>query len=209
VIRAADQELSACREEEKATESDYEATWSMISHTEQGWNAYLANSSLWIDLLSFLPPVRRRRIARDRCFLMSNPLTVDRQHRDDDIQQHFGGLRKAAIERKSSALAPLAERRTIIENRKAVSLKRRKAAEQAWSKIDKVFQRWQDALNDSYDDMLDVSLDGLNDRLDIALRAPMFGVADWYWSGKWLLEMKNRLKTSEVDSKGRAKLEAK
>lgn len=209
VIRAADQELSACSKDVKAAESDYEATWSSISQSEREWNAYLANSPLWLDLLGFLPPIRRRRIARDRYFLMSNRLTADRQHRDDSIQQHFDALRKMAMGRKSSALTSFAERRTVIENRKAVSLKQRKAAEQAWTKINKVFQLWQDVLKDGYDDMLDVSLDGLNDRIDIALRAPMFGVTDWYWSGRWLLEMKSRLKSGEADSKGRARLEAK
>lgn len=209
VIHAADQELSACKEEEKQAESDHEVTWSAINRAEKEWNAYLVNSPLWLDLLGFLPPIRRRRIARDRCFLMSNPLTADRQHRDDDIQQHFDGLRKAAIERRSSALVSIAARRTIIESRKAASLKRRMTAEQEWSKIDEVFRRWQDALEDGYDSMLDVSLDNLNDRLDIALRAPMFGVSDWYWSGMWLLEMKNRLKIGETDSKGRVRLETK
>lgn len=209
VIRVADQELSACREEAKVVESDYEATRNVISHAEKEWNAYLANSPLWLDLLDFLPPIRRRRIARDRCFLMSNPLTADRQHRDDGIQPHFDSLKKAAMERKSSMSVALAERRSVIENRKSLSLKRREAAEQTRSKINKAFQRWKNALKDDHDDMLDVSLDGLNDRLDITLRAPMFGVTDWYWSGRWLLEMKGRLKTGETDSKGRIKLETK
>lgn len=209
VIRIADQELSSCREEAKAAESDYESARGVIGRAEKEWNAYLANSPLWLELLSFLPPIRRRRMARDRYFLLSNPLTADRQHRDDDIQQHLNGLKKAALKHKSSILASLVERRNVIENRKAVSLKRQKAAEQAWTKVNKVFLRWQNALEDGYDGMLDVSLDGLNDQLDIVLRAPMFGVTDWYWSGRWLLEMKDRLKTGEADSKGRIRLEAK
>lgn len=211
VIFAADRELAACKEGVVAAGNDHEAIQNAIAQAEKDWNAYLADSPLWLDLLDFLPPIRRRRMARDRCFLMSNPLTADKQHRDDDIQQHFDGLRKTAMERKSAALASLAQRSAMIENRRAASIKRRKAAEQAWSAVDKVFQRWQDALKDGHDSMLDVSLDGLNDQLDLALRAPMFGVSDWYWSGKWLLEMKTRLKTGEADSdaQGRAGLEAK
>lgn len=209
LVRTADLELLACKDEEKEVESDYETTWNVISRAEKGWNAYLANSPLWLDLLSFLPSIRQRRIAQDRCFLLTNPLMADRRHRDDGIQQHFDGLRKAAMERKSSAMILLAERRSIIENRKSVSLERRNAAVRVWSKIDNAFRHWQDILKDGCDTMLDVSLDGLNDRLDIELRAPMFCVADWYWSGKWLMEMKSRLKTNEFDTKGRVKLEAK
>jgi hypothetical protein len=208
-IDAADQALGACSEKAKAAESNYGATWSAIHHAENEWNAYLANSPLWLDLLGFLPAVRRRRIARDRCFLMSNPLTSDRKHRDDGIQQHFDDLRKTTAERRFSALALLAESSAAIENRKAISLNRRNTAEQARSKIDEVFQRWQDALKDGYDNLLDVSLDGLNNELDVALRGRMFCIADWYWSGRWLLEMRHRLKTGKADSKGRDKLEAK
>ncbi|MEB0134641.1 hypothetical protein QN362_04785 [Actimicrobium sp. CCC2.4] len=104
------------------------------------------------------------------------------------------------MERKSVVLAQLADRRTGAENRTEGALKRRKAAELSWSKIGKVFQGWQVALNGGVDGMLDVSLDSLNDQLDIALRAPIFGITDRYWSGRWLLEMKDRLKTGEADS---------
>lgn len=208
-IRTADQGISTCIEEDKAAESEYEATRSAINHAEMAWNTYLAASLLWLDLLCFLPPIRRRRMARDRCFLMTNSLTEDRQHRDDGISQHFSDLKKAALQHKSSMLLSLAERRNVIENQKAVSLEHRKIAEQARSKINAVFQRWQRALSDDYGHMIDASLDDLNDRLDLAIRAPMFGVADWYWSGRWLLEMTDRLKNGATDTKGRSKLEAK
>jgi hypothetical protein len=209
LIRGEDQDLAICNEQIEAAETQHKATSSSIDSAEQAWNAYLANSPVWLDLLSFLPPIRRRRLARDRCFLMSDPLTVDRQHRDDGIQQHFDALRKAAMENRSSTIASLTERASAAENRRAASVRRREAAELSRSLIEKVLQRWRDALKDCPADMLDVSLDGLNDRLDLALRAPMFSAADRYWSGRWLLEMKDRLATKKTDSKGRAKLEAK
>jgi len=208
-IRTADQDLSSCIEGAKTAESEYEATRSAINHAEMAWNAYLAASPLWLDLLYFLPPIRRRRMAHDRYFLMANPLTEDRQHRDDGISEHFSALKKAALQHKSSMLLSLAERRHVVENLKTKSLEHRKAAEQAWSKINVVFQRWRRALKDNYGHMVNASLDDLNDRLDLAIRAPMFGVADWYWSGRWLLEMADRMKTGAIDKRGRSKLEAK
>ncbi len=208
-IREADAQLAACKADAKSADNNYQESWAAVDRAEQGWNAYLSSSPLWLELLSFLPPLRRRRLARDRHFLMSNPLTADRLDRDHGMQTHFDGLRKAAMDRRSTALEPIAERCAEAEISKAAALERRKAAEQAWSKIDKVFRRWQDALGDAHADMLDVSLDGLNDCLDLTLRAPMFAVADWYWSGQWLAEVKARLAAGENDTRGRARLEAK
>ncbi|KAF9396975.1 hypothetical protein CPC16_000010 [Podila verticillata] len=132
-------------------------------------------------------------------------------HRDDGVQQHLAALKKAAMECKSSALASIAKRSAVINNRKATSLKQRKAAEQAQSKVKMAFQDWKNALKDAHANILDVNvtLSDLNDQLDKALRAPMFSLSDWYWSGKWLLEMKKRLAARDTDSKGRSKLEAK
>jgi KaiC/GvpD/RAD55 family RecA-like ATPase len=208
IVRDADQALAACAEEEKAVERNHEASRQAISEAEKNWQTYLTNSPLWLDLLSFLPPIRRRRDALDRQFLLSNPLTEDLQHRNDEIQAHFHRLRKAALEKKSPLLASITERRTSIKNRRNEAIKRRQSAEQAQSKIRSILQRWKEAI-DGDDDMLDVSLDGLNDRLDTSFRAPMFSIADRYWTGRWLLEMRERLKTNKTDSKGPDRLEAK
>lgn len=211
VICAADKQLVTCKQAIEAAKSNYEAQWRTINCAEQNWNSYLASSPLWLDLLSFLPPIRRRRMARDRCFLMSNPLTANQLHRDDGVQQHLAALKQAAMECQSSALASIAKRSAVINNRKATSLKQRKTAEQAQSKVKMAFQNWENALKGSHANLLDVNvtLSDLNDQLDKALRAPMFRVSDWYWSGKWLLEMKKRLEARDTDSKGRNKLEAK
>ena len=207
-LRDAEVQIAACKADAKCTENEYRDSWAAINHAEQDWNAHLANSPLWLELLSFVPPIRRRRTARDRHFLMSNPLTADRLHRDHDIQAHFDAMRKVAMGRRSSALAGVAARSAEVESRKADSLKRIRAGELAWAEIDRVFRRWQDALKDGDDDILDVSLNDLNDRLDLKFRAPMFSMADWYWSGKWLVEMREPLVTGRRDTKGRTKLEA-
>jgi hypothetical protein len=208
-IREADQSIKECDAELKTIESDYETAREEINRAEMAWNDYLANSPLWLDFLSFISSIRRRRMARDRNFLMTNPLTADCQHRDDGIPEHFRFLRKSALDRKSSNQAVVAARRADIEKCKSTALQRLHIAKQGWSKIDAVFCRWKDALKDSNEKMLDVSLSELNDRLDTDIRALMFSAADWYWSGQWLLEMRDRLKQGKTDTKGRASMEAK
>jgi hypothetical protein len=208
MLRDAEGKVLSCNADAAAVENDHCRSRAAIDHAEQGWTVYLATSPLWLDLLSFLPPIRRRRVARDRHFLMSNTLTADRLHRDHGVEEHLNVLRKAAMEERSLALGSIGGRVAAAQADRAASLERRKAAEQAWSKIDKVFRRWQVAIGESGADMIDVALSGLNDQLDRALRAPMFCIADWYWSGKWLLEMKSRHAASERDSKGRVRLEA-
>jgi hypothetical protein len=208
-MQIAAQQLDACSKESKKTDEAYEETRREIMRTEKAWSAYLTDSPLWLDLFSFVPPIKRRRMARDRYFLMSFPLTAELQHRDDNVAEHFAALKKTALTTKSSAHASVAQQRITIEHTMAAAVRRRKTAEQASAEIRHALQQWQDALTEQHISMLDVSLDKLNDELDIALRAPMFSLADWYWSGKWLLEVKNRLAHSERDTKGRTRLEAK
>lgn len=208
-MRIAEQQLDACNREHKKADEAYEEIRREIMRTEKEWSAYLADSPLWLDLFGFLPPIKRRRMARDRYFLMSSPLTAELQHRDDNVAEHFAILKKTALTEKSSAHASVVQQRSTIELTRAAAGRRLKTAEQASAHIRHTLQRWHDALTDRHIGMLDVSLDKLNDKLDIALRAPMFSLADWYWSGMWLLEVKNRLAHSERDTKGRTRLEAK
>lgn len=208
-IRIAEQQLEACNKEIKTSDQAYENFRRDIMRAEKDWSDYLAHSPLWLDLFSFLPSIKRRRMARDRSFLLSSPLTAELQDRDDKVAELFAFLKKTAMAEKSSAHASIGQRRHAIEQGKATAVRRRETAEQAKAQIRDAFQRWHDALTDQHSGMLDVSLDKLNDKLDIALRAPMFSLADWYWSGRWLLEVKDRLANSERDTKGRTKLESK
>lgn len=208
-IDAADQEINLCEDELRRLTHQHEEALRTVDLAEENWNAYLANSPLWLDFLSFLPPIRRRRNARDRIFLISNPLTADRQHRGDHLEQAFSVLRQVETRRATDAAERIKTRRLVIDERHRSALQRKKEAEEFWTRIDEDFQRWNVAVKGGYDYLLDVPLDRLNDQLDLNLRAPMFGFSDWYWSGQWLIEMKSRLATGQADSKGPAKLEAK
>lgn len=165
--------------------------------------------ALWLELLAFLPPIRQRRMARDRSFLMADPITAERKHRDDSIESHFAAIKQAAVKKKAAILSSLNDRRVALDTRKSAALERRRMAEAAQAKINSAFLSWQGSLKGGFESMLDVSLDALNDQLDVMLRARMFPLADWYWTGRWILEMRDRLRTGKVDKKSRAPLEAK
>jgi hypothetical protein len=208
-LREVNRFLEECSAKLRAIESEYEAARDEINKAEQAWNDYLATSPLWLDIFSFISSIRRRRMARDRNFLMSNPLTAECQHRDDGILEHFRFLRKSALEGKSFSVALVEGHQVDIEKMKSEALQRLAIAQQAWSKIDSVYRSWKDALKNGHEKMLNVSLAALNNHLDTDIRAVMFSISDWYWSGQWLLEMRDRFKHGKTDTKGRASMEAK
>lgn len=208
-IQDAVQELKACDDELQKLKREHEVAMRVIDSAEQNWNSYIASSPLWLDLLSFLPPVRRRRRARDRSFLMSNPLTADLSERGELVDQKFAALRQAEVSRARAADDAVEKRRAEVDERRNAAVQDLQTARQSWASIDKTFRRWSALVCNELEPMLDVSLEKLNDQIDLILRAPMFCLADWYWTGKWLLEMKTRLANGQTDTKGRAKLEAK
>ncbi|WP_312514329.1 DEAD/DEAH box helicase [Massilia sp.] len=186
----------------------YEAQREEIVQAEKNWTAYLADAPLWLDVLSFIPPLRRRRQARDRQALLGHPLTADLMHRADGVPGHFQMLKKEALQQKNDAVASLATQKVALadridEQRRAVA-----QAEKERARILEAFAAWRDVAGDDAE-LLDTSLANLNDYLDKHLRARMFAVADWYWSGQWILEVRNRIRTAAKDSKGRRKLEGK
>lgn len=209
VIVAADDVLRGCRREANDAESDCKTMLAAIGDTEHGWSGYLARSPLWLELFSFIGPVRRRRNARDRHFLISSPLIAECRHRDDGVEEALETLGRRAREQRAATLAEIARRSATTGKRRAAADAAQKAAAQAKAGIEQAFVGWKGVLGGVFDDMLNVSLDGLNAKIDLALRAPMFGIADHYWTGMWLVEMNDRLATGATDTKGRAKLEAK
>lgn len=179
-----------------------------IDAAEQGWTAYLADSPVWQDLMAFLPAVRRRRAARDRNKLLSNPLTAAFNDRDDDLPAHFAALRAAVLDDETQVLAAVEQRAAIARQDETTHHALARKALEAASNVRAVLDRWHAALGDVHPGLQDVSLAALNDALDVRLRAPMFSLADWYWTGRWLLEMETRLAASERDTKGRQRLES-
>jgi len=186
----------------------YEARRDDIVQAEKSWTAYLAESPVWLDLLSFLPPLRRRRMARDRQVLLGHPLTADLLHRADGVPGHFHMLKKEALQHKTAALAALLAQKQALADQVDAHKQAVAQAEQERARVAAAFGAWHAIAGDD-PELLDASLANLNDYLDRTLRARMFSVADWYWSGQWILEVRQRIRAAVKDTKGRRKLEAK
>ena len=187
---------------------DYEARRDDIVQAEKLWTTYLAASPLWLDLLSFIPPLRRKRMALDRQALLAHPLTADLLHRADGVPGHFHMLKKEALQHKTAALASLLAQKQALADGVDAHKAAVAQAEQERARVAAAFGAWQAVAGDD-PDLLDASLANLNDYLDTRLRTRMFALADWYWSGQWILEVRQRIRSAAKDSKGRRKLEAK
>lgn len=207
IVSEAEQLLQRCGAQTQIIQATFEAACAEINRAEQAWQGHLISVPLWLDLLSILPPVRRRRAARDRHFLLSSPFTTECQDRDSDLVAVFNGHRTHAHSKMTSDLAAVQRDVRKAEQRRAEALKQLQAIHQTHESLNKIFLRWLDAIIEDIA-LEDVSLADLNDALDLKIRAPMFSLTDWYWSGQWLLEMKQRLAEGLIDSKGRAKRES-
>ena len=190
-------------------EANYETARTRINDAERGWSEYIAASPLWLDLLFFLSPVLRRRNARDRAFLLTNLLTAEVLDRRADFAGHFGSLRRKALTDQQAELKKLDADLARATVRKTAAVARESSARKDCERINALLGNWRAALGTKYQQMEDVSVEALNDKLDTLLRARMFCIADRYWSGMWLLEMQERLSNQITDSKGLRKLEMK
>lgn len=200
--------LDACEEAGAAALRDYEARRDAIMQAEKAWAAYLAESSVWLDLFSFIPPLRRRRMARDRQVLLAHPLTADLMHRADGVPGHFHRLKKEALQHKTDALAGLLAQKKTLAGQIDAHRQAAASAEQERARVAEAFAAWHAVAGDA-PELLDASLSNLNDYLDRHLRSRMFAVADWYWSGQWILEVRQRIRAGAKDTRGRRKLEGK
>lgn len=207
-LGSARQTIADCDLAAAAAKEAAKSKLSDILSAEKAWTAYLAASPLWMDILVLFPFVRRRREARDRHQLLSNPLTAERRDRDDDLPAHFESLRAAVQRMEDEDLAAIERRAEAARQDAATHEKQVLLSRAALEVVRKVLERWLAALGEEHADLRDVSLAKLNDALDLRWRAPMFSLADWYWSGRWLLEMQTRLAQNERDSRGRVRYEA-
>lgn len=206
---AAEQATQQCQEAIAAAKASFAATDSAINAAEQAWANYLANSPWWLDLLAFLPAIGQRRNARDRAFLLNHPLTASLANRHDKPGEQFQLLRQQAQAAQQAELASQAAVLREAEQQQAQAVQQAQLADQQQQAFNQLWQRWLEALAPDYHSLENIALDKLNDRLDTLIRAPMFGLADWYWSGQWLQEVTLRQQQGLQDKKSPAKLEAK
>ena len=201
--------LADCLAQKASEQAQHQCRLGDITRVELAWNSYLNSlPSFLLDLFSFIPGVKRRRNARDRMVLLANALTNALQHRDDGVAQHFTQLTRQEKLRTRAAAADIdqaeqaeKQRRDQANTKKSQLTRQMMAAETARND-------WSALTNGCFPEIEDVCLLELNDQLDILIRAPMFQLANWYWSGCWLLEMDARLRSGAKDTKAPQKLEA-
>jgi hypothetical protein len=206
-ISEANDALNACKAEADIVEKNAGTAFTLIDEAEALWNAYLVRSPLWLDFLRFLPPLRRRRDALDRIFFLSQPM-LEGLHRREEVDSHLTKARRDAEADRETRLLEIATRRTEIEKTKNDAFVRHCAFETDRVRIEALHKRWCDVLKDDLSAfMQDVSLEELGNFLDVRLRSKMFSLADWYWTGRWLLEMRERNLKHESDTRGFARLQ--
>lgn len=202
-------DIATCHDATAAATNDYAESVADILRAEAGWVNHMTHSPLWLDLLAFVPPIGRHRSKLDRAFLASERATQTLNDRHDDPAAFLHNAKLEALHTRNATQAAIAERMQEAEQQRQASLAQQRQAQQRLAHIETLLDQWRDALQGDLRHLHDVSLDGLEDALDLALRAPMFGIADHYWTGRWLLQQQQRLSSMESDTRGRAKLEAK
>ncbi|MDQ2821105.1 MAG: AAA domain-containing protein [Pseudomonadota bacterium] len=202
-------DIAACHDATAAATYAYAESVADIVRAEAGWANHMTHSPLWLDLLAFFPPVGKRRSRLDRAFLASEAATVTLNERRDDPAGFLHNAKLEALHKRNTDQAAIAERFQEAEQQRQAALAQQRVAQQKLANIETLLDQWRDALQGDLRHLEDITLPDLSDALDLALRAPMFGIADHYWTGRWLLQQQQRLSSMDNDTRGRAKLEAK
>ncbi|WP_299970213.1 AAA domain-containing protein [uncultured Roseobacter sp.] len=157
---------------ESCANQERHASW------ESGWTKHQADESFWLSLLSFLPAVARKRLAKARAALDDIGCTNDTVGLgsvSEIAPMLQDGLRSATAAAKTAETAY-------------------RTAQTATKDLNEVEQEWTQAVEDlgapnvSASDTLEL------DRFaDCNVRFHLFQLACHYWEGRWLLEMEEDL----------------
>lgn len=147
------------------------------------WEKHLASESFLVALLSFLPPVRKRKEAADRAFLLERSIACESADREK-IREALARQREEAAKGASEAEARLNERTRALSS-----------LEESWSKAASLASLARINL-----DAEDVSLNEATERLDTSVRAKAFRVASHYWEAEYLRELRGNIESKYRDS---------
>lgn len=152
------------------------------------WEAYLAKESIFYSLLSWLPPVARKRLRLARLFLKGFFPPGSELHGGNSIHE----IEVAIQDRREQFTTALRAQRHLVQRGEAV-LK----AEQ------EQVERWQAelALLGAAEGAESLSLVECDILADTAIRFPIFLLTTHYWEGRWLLEMEELLPKFEKEKR--------
>lgn len=148
----------------------------------QKWEGFLVDEPIWLSLLSFLPPIAKKRLLRARVCLRKI-----RAPTEITSVQVFGNISKQ-LEAFANNAAMLARSATEAYNQAKQAFDKLKCTDVNWKKVT------VGLLSDSqqHDDLY-MAFDRA---ADCSIRFRLFLIATHYWEGRWLLEMEKVQKTA-------------
>lgn len=157
---------------ESRTNQERHASW------ESGWTKHQADESIWLSLLSFLPAIARKRLAKARAAL-------------DDIGCTIDTVGLGSV----SEIAPMLQDRLRAATAAAKTAETEyRTAQTATKDLKEAEQEWTQAVEDLAAPNLSASETGELDRFaDCNVRFRLFQLACHYWEGRWLLTMEEDL----------------
>lgn len=156
-----------------------------LKKSQIAWSDYLANESIWLSLLAWLPPIRKKRERLARIFIRENINSLDSSSIDiDAIEDQFKML-IATEEKRQQQLQSTQKIYTAAINQLA-------HCGEAWLSCVKSFGLTHSETT---------TLQELDEFLDTTVRFKIFRLTVHYWEGRWLLEVRERLKEVENHKK--------
>lgn len=146
------------------------------------WSEYLANEPIWYTLFSWLPPVQKKRERVAFNFIRKNFESLHADHlaiKIDNVEEHLNLL--LADEEKNQ------KQRNRTKETYFAAISKLAHCRGSWLSLTTLFGLTQP----------EPRLDELDKYLDVNARFKIFRLTVHYWEGRWLLEVRKRLKDVE------------
>ncbi len=154
-----------------------------IRQAQTDWLKYLSNESIWYALLSWLPPVRKKRERLAQLFVKDN---FGALYDEDNVIE---------IDKIEEELV------SFFKKEKKVMLSYEKTKEKYNTAINKLANCkdvWVSIVNAfGLSNSDNVTLSDLDTFLDATVRFKMFRLTVHYWEGRWLIDVRERLEEVE------------
>ena len=166
-------------------------TIGVLKKAQIAWSDYLANESIWFSLFSWLPPVQKKRERLTRIFIRENFISLDSSSIDiDSVEDQFKLLLVDEDKKQQQYLS------TQKIYNSTINLLAH--CRETWLSCVKSFGLTHSETT---------TLQELDELLDTTVRFKIFRLTVHYWEGRWLLEVRDRLK--EVENQKANGLKAK
>ena len=170
--------------------SDQEIKANTANKALSEWKSYIIRESFWLNLFSFIPPIRRFRMRRDEAILtqirLAHPNIFSREIQTREEMETFG---KQRISEWNEALR-------FSQN----------ALQQARTRYNSYQEKLSTLKTWCQQNQCETSLEGINTVLDRNVRYTLFKLATHYWEAAYLIEVAERLASGQTDNLAPEKL---